>query len=303
MSRAPKWAWVVLAGLVAVAWAPAKENALVLQTDFGLKDGAVGAMRGIAVGVSATLPIHDLSHDNTPFDIWEGAYRLKQSAEFWPAGSVFVSVIDPGVGTERSSIVLKTKSGHVFVSPNNGTLTLVGELLGIAEIRLIDEARHRRPGSDRSYTFHGRDIFAYVGARLAAGIVPFEEVGPVLTQHYVTLQYEKARREGPALIGGVPVLDFRFGNVWTDISEDLFLKLAPVFGDRFRVQIQRAGKEVFAGELPYVRTFGDVPEGAPLLYINSLLNVSFAVNIGDFARKYGIASGAQWTARIEKVRP
>lgn len=97
--------------------APAAEHPLVLQTDFGLKDGAVAAMRGIAVGVSPNLAVHDLSHENTPFDIWEAAYRLSQTAAFWPAGTVFVSVIDPGVGTERKSVVLQTKSGHYFVTP------------------------------------------------------------------------------------------------------------------------------------------------------------------------------------------
>ncbi|MEO5958953.1 MAG: SAM-dependent chlorinase/fluorinase, partial [Opitutaceae bacterium] len=144
--------------------ARAEEHALVLQTDFGLKDGAVAAMRGVAVGVSARLSVHDLSHENTPFDIWEGAYRLRQAAPFWPAGTVFVSVIDPGVGTERKSIVAQTKSGHFFVTPDNGTLTLVAEALGIAAVRAIDETKHRRQGSERSYTFHGRDVYVYVGA-------------------------------------------------------------------------------------------------------------------------------------------
>src|SRR5215207_11486284 len=95
-------ATLAIAVLLAVARvARAAEHALVLQTDFGLKDGAVAAMRGVAVGVSPRLAIHDLSHENTPFNIWEAAYRLKQAAPYWPSGTVFVSVIDPGVGTER----------------------------------------------------------------------------------------------------------------------------------------------------------------------------------------------------------
>src|SRR5882672_7118792 len=91
------------------------QHALVIQTDFGTKDGAVAAMKGVAFGVDPHQAIFDLSHENTPYDIWEAAYRLKQSATFWPAGTVFVSVVDPGVGTERASIVLQTKSGHFFV--------------------------------------------------------------------------------------------------------------------------------------------------------------------------------------------
>ncbi len=275
---------------------------LVLQTDFGVKDGAVAAMRGVAAGVDARLPVHDLSHENTPFDIWEAAYRLKQAAPFWPVGTVFVSVVDPGVGTERKSIVLRTKTGHLFVGPDNGTFTLVAEELGVAGVREIDTTRHRRSGSERSYTFHGRDIYAFVGARLAAGVAAFDEVGPDQKSRLVRLDYERARLDGAALVGAIPFLDFRFGNVWTNLDETLFAKLAPKVGDRFRVTIARAGQRVFEGELPYARTFGDVPEGTPLLFMNSLMNVAFAINVGDFARTHSIGSGAQWTVRLEKAR-
>jgi S-adenosylmethionine hydrolase len=288
----------MFASLLAVSFAA--DHPLVLQTDFGLKDGAVSAMRGIAVGVSPKLSVHDLSHANTPFDIWEGAYRLKQAAPFWPEGTVFVSVIDPGVGTERKSIVLRTKSGHIFVTPDNGTLTLVAEELGIAEVREIDETKNRRPGSDRSYTFHGRDIYAYVGARLAAGVISFEAVGPLRPPRVVMLDYERARQDGKALLGTIPFLDFQYGNVWTNLDETWFGRLAPKFGERFRVTISRDGQAVYAGVMPYVRTFGDVPPGSPLLYLNSLMNVSFALNQGDFAKQHGVASGGEWRVRVEK---
>lgn len=293
----------VMTLLLAAAPSRAAEHPLVLQTDFGLKDGAVAAMRGVAVGVDPKLSIYDLSHENTPFDIWEGAYRLKQAAPFWPAGTVFVSVIDPGVGTERKSIVLQTKSGHYFVGPDNGTFTLIAEELGVAAVRVIDETRNRRAGSERSYTFHGRDIFAFVGARLAGEVVKFEDVGPLQEPKVIMLDYEKPRLEGATLIGTVPFLDFQYGNVWTNLDEALFAKLAPKFGDRFRVTIARGSKTIFTGDLPYARTFGDVPEGAPLLYLNSLMNISFALNQGDFAKKQGISAGADWSVRVEKLKP
>jgi S-adenosylmethionine hydrolase len=295
----------VVVGLFAVAsaLANAAEHALVLQTDFGLRDGAVAAMRGVAVGVSPLIPIHDLSHENSPFNIWEAAYRLKQAAPYWPTGTVFVSVVDPGVGTERKSVVVKTKSGHLFVGPDNGTFTLVAEELGIVAVRAIDESKHRRRGSEKSYTFHGRDIFAFVGARLAADLITFEGVGPVLEPQVVMLAHERPRFEGGALIGTIPALDFQYGNVWTSIDAELFAKLNPRFGERFRVTIVRKGKVVFAAELPYARTFAEVGEGAPLLYLNSLLNVSLALNMADFAKQHGIASGGDWNVRIEKVTP
>jgi len=279
------------------------DHALVIQTDFGTKDGAVAAMKGVAVGVSPKLAIYDLSHENTPFDVWEAAYRLKQTAEFWPAGTVFVSVIDPGVGTERKSVVLLTKSGHFFVSPDNGTLTLVAEELGIAAVREIDETKHRRAGSEKSYTFHGRDVYAYTGAQLAAGVTTFEDIGPLLAPKVIELAYEKPRLEGGALIGTIPYLDFQFGNVWTNLDDALFARLAPKLGERFRVTIAHTGEVVYEGEMPYARTFGDVAEGAPLLYVNSLMNVSFALNQGDFVKRHGIACGAEWSVRVEKLKP
>lgn len=277
------------------------QRALVLQTDFGVKDGAVAAMRGVAFGVSPKLAMFDLSHENTPFDIWEAAYRLKQTATFWPAGTVFVSVVDPGVGTARKSIILQTKSGHFFVGPDNGTFTLVAEELGIAAVRQIDEAKNRRQGSERSYTFHGRDVYAFVGARLAAEVIKFSEVGPELPPVIVALAYEKARREGGVLVGTIPALDYQYGNVWTNLDETLFAQLAPKFGDRFRVSISHGGKEIYRGELPYAASFGEVPEGAPLLYLNSLMNVSFALNVGDFAKRHVIGRGAEWGVRVEKI--
>lgn len=278
------------------------QHALVLQSDFGTKDGAVAAMRGIAFGVSPGLAILDLSHENTPYDIWEAAYRLKQTAEFWPAGTVFVSVVDPGVGTERASIVLQTRSGHYFVGPDNGTWTLVAEELGVAAVRRIDEKVNRRPGSDKSYTFHGRDIYAFVGARLASGTITYEQVGPLLAPEVVSLPYERASVTGGALKGTIPQIDFHYGNVWTNIPDGFFHELKPAYGDRFTVVIFHDGKEVYRGVIPYVRTFGDVKQGEPLLYLNSLLNVSFALNRGSFSAKHGLSSGGGWTVRIERAK-
>ena len=299
MKRYPR----LLFFLALTGLAMAGEHPLVIQTDFGTKDGAVAAMKGVAIGVSPKLAIYDLSHENTPYDVWEGAYRLKQTAPFWPAGTVFVSVIDPGVGTERKAVVLKTKSGHYFVGPDNGTWTLIAEDLGVEAVRQIDETKHRRAGSEKSYTFHGRDVFAYVGAKLASGEITFDEVGPLLGAKVVMLPYEQPRAEGSGLVGTIPALDYQYGNVWTNLDATLFGRLAPKIGDRFRVSIAHAGKVVFTGELPYVRTFGDVPEGKPLLYLNSLMCVSVALNMGDFAKQHRIASGAEWSVRVEKVQP
>lgn len=275
--------------------------ALVLQTDFGTKDGAVAEMKGIAVGVDPALVIHDLSHENTPFNIWEAAYRLKQAAPYWPGGTVFVSVVDPGVGTDRRSVVLETKSGHFFVGPDNGTWTLVAEELGIAAVRQIDEKVNRRAGSEKSYTFHGRDIYVYTGARLAAGKITFTQVGPLLEPDVVSLPYRKASFTAGAVSGTLPLVDFHFGNLWSNIPDALFEKLEPKYGDKFLVTIARDGREAYRGIMSYVRTFGDVPVGEPLLYINSLLDVAFAINLGNFAKTHNLAYGGEWTVEVRRA--
>jgi S-adenosylmethionine hydrolase len=178
---------------------------------------------------------------------------------------------------------------------------LVAEECGIVAVRAIDEVNNRRQGSERSYTFHGRDVYAFVGARLAAEVIAFKDVGPQLPPQVVALNYERARWEGAILAGTIPALDYQYGNVWTNLDEVLFARLDPKFGEPFRVTITHAGRKIYEGEMPYVRSFGDVPEGAPLLYLNSLMNVSFALNRGDFAKTHRVGRGAQWAVRIEKI--
>lgn len=272
---------------------------LVFQSDFGLGDGAVSAMYGVAREVSLEIPISDLSHDVPPYNIWVGAYLLSQTAAYWPEGTVFVSVVDPGVGTERKSVVMKSASGHFFVTPDNGTLTLVAEQLGVSEVREIDEAVNRRKNSEASYTFHGRDVYAYTGARLASGAISFEDVGPSLGKEVLKLEYQHAEKTDEKRIrGAVPILDVRYGNVWTNISKGLFEELGIGTMDTVAVTISHAGEVVYEADLPYASTFGDVPEGEPLLYINSLLNVSFALNMGDFAEKNAIGFGNDWSVEL-----
>ncbi|MFH0878923.1 MAG: S-adenosyl-l-methionine hydroxide adenosyltransferase family protein [Lentisphaerota bacterium] len=276
---------------------------LVYQTDFGLKDGAVCAMKGVAVGVDPELNLYDLTHEIPPFNIWEGAYRLHQTVAYWPSGTVFVSVVDPGVGTQRRSVAIRTKAGHLVVTPDNGTLTWLVEIEGIAEARQIDEAKQRRPGSNASHTFFGRDLYSYMGARLAAGKIGLEDVGPLLDPAIlVIIPHQKAEIVDGALCGAIPALDKQFGNVWTSIGKDLFDTLRPAFGDEFNVSIRKDGKEVYSARIPYVETFGKVTEGAPLLYLNSLLDVSFAINMGSFAEKHGIGSGPEWIVQVQPVK-
>ena len=291
-----------LLGLFAGVPAAARDTngIVVYETDFGLKDGAVSAMRGVALSVDPTLRLEDLTHEIPAFNIWEGAYRLSATAPYWPPGTVFVSVIDPGVGTERKSVVLKTKSGHYFVSPDNGTLTLVAERLGIEAVREIDESRFRRPGSEQSYTFHGRDVYSYAAAHLASGQTGFEQIGPALPPAVVTIDYQKPAIEGRVLRGNIPVLDVQYGNVWTNIDRATFERLGVAIGEQVVVRILKGSRQVFKGNMPYVATFGDVAMGETLLYLNSIDNVAFAINWGNFAETYVIGSGPEWGVEVAK---
>ena len=272
---------------------------MVLLSDFGTSDGAVSAMKGVAYSVSQQLLVSDLSHDNP--DIFTGAWRLYQAEQFWPKGTVFVAVIDPGVGTERLSVVLKTRTGRYFVAPNNGLLTMVAERDGIEELRQIDERINRRPGSEQSHTFHGRDVFAYTGARLAAGVISFEQVGPKLPPAaLVSIAYRKPALVDDKLSGIIPVLDVQFGNVWSNIPKPMFDQLHLEIGQLVRVRITHDGELVDDTVAPYRRTFGEVPAGAPLVYINSLMNVAIALNLGNYAAAHKIGSGVDWLIDISR---
>ena len=281
----------------------AQNKIVVYQTDFGLKDGAVSEMKGVAMSVSPDLKLFDLTHEIPAFNIWEAAYRLQQTVPFWPAGTVFVSVVDPGVGTARKSVVMRTRTGQYIVTPDNGTLTLLAETLGLDQIREIDESVNRRPGSQESYTFHGRDVYSYTGARLAAGVISFEQVGPLLPkQEVVTIPYQKAVFDGAAIKGTLPVLDVQYGNVWTNIPAELFQRLKPGFGDVFTVEIFHEGERVYKSDIPYESTFGAVAVGKPLVYLNSLMQLSVALNQGNFAAVNKIGSGGDWTIKVSRQR-
>lgn len=279
----------------------AQNKTVVFQSDFGLKDGAVSAMKGVAIGVSPDLKLFDLTHEIPAYNIWEAAYRLEQTVMYWPAGTVFVSVVDPGVGTTRKSVVLKTKSGHFIVTPDNGTLTLIAESLGIEAIREIDEAVNRRKGSEKSYTFHGRDVYAYTAAKLAAGVITFEQVGKVLPNEVVKIPYQKAILENKKIKGTISILDIQYGNIWTNIPGELFNQLQVKPGDQLHVVIYQGKLKKYEGDMPYTETFGEVAKGKPLAYLNSLLQLSFALNMGNFSAVHKVYSGSDWRVEVAKT--
>ena len=276
---------------------------LVFQTDFGLVDGAVSAMYGVAYCVHPDLKIHDLTHDITPYNIWEASYRLIQTLEYWPENTVFVSVVDPGVGSDRKSVVARTNTGRYIVTPDNGTLTHVLRMEGICEVREIDEHINRLPRSGDSYTFHGRDVYAYTGARLASGIIDFEVVGPKLdVKDLNILPIVEPYLEGKAVHGTIDILDVRFGSLWTNIPRELFLQTGIQYGDRVSITIENETRTVYRNIILFARSFADVYVGEALAYVNSLDCVAVAINQGSFARAYNIGTGNSWSICIEPFK-
>lgn len=274
---------------------------LVFQSDFGLVDGAVSAMKGVAYQVDPELRISDVTHDITPYHIFEASYRLFQTVDYWPEDTVFVSVVDPGVGSSRKSIVAKTAAGQYIVTPNNGTLTHLNTFGGIVEIREIEERANRLKNSELSYTFHGRDVYAYTGARLAAGVIRFEDVGPQLPlSDMVLLDLYGVRETADSVTGQIDILDVRFGSLWSSIPFESFKQLGIQFGDYVDVNIYNGKLLIYANRVFYGRSFADVLPGMPILYMNSVNHMALAINQGSFAKAYNIGVGAPWTITFKK---
>lgn len=270
-------------------------NALLIQADF-----AGHVMTGVAYSVDRELDIFNLRPLIPLYDIRAASASMAYNAQTWPAGTVFVSVVDPGVGTARKSVVLKTANGLFFVSPDNGSLSGPAQTYGIEAVREIDESVNRIPGSDWSHTFHGRDVYSYTGARLAAGVISFAEVGPLLAPEVIMLPMSVGSLENGVLYGTVTGGTGRLGNVAFSIDRFLFEEVGAEYGDVFNVVISNSDELVWQGSVPYAKSFGDVAVGENLLFINSSGVTSIAINQGNFADKYGIGYGDNWTIELRK---
>jgi S-adenosylmethionine hydrolase len=251
---------------------------VVFMTDFGILDDSVALCKGVMYGIAPNLRIVDLTHQVNAFSIRDGARFLFGATPYFPSGTVFVSVVDPGVGSSRKAVVVKSKRGQFFVLPDNGLMTMVEDRDGIESIREITNPDWM-VGSKISSTFHGRDIFSPVGAHIARGD-DWTKVG-LQVKKLVRLDLKPAVVDEKGLTGEVIALDGPYGNLITNISAEDFLKLGYQQGDRLKVKI--AGHEI---EMPFVRTFSDVPLQQPLLFIDSRGRASFAINQGSFAAVY-----------------
>jgi len=272
-----------LCSAVLAADLPAKSRpTIVFMTDFGVVDDSVAICRGVMYSIVPDLRIVDLTHQVTPFSIADGARFLYGATPYYPAGSVFVVVIDPTVGSTRKAIIVKSKRGQYFVLPDNGLMTLVQDRDGLEAAREITNPAWMI-GAALSSTFHGRDIFSPAGAHLARGD-DWTQVGPELDlAKLVRLNLTPAKLDDHGLSGLVVATDGPFGNLVTNISGEEFLKLGYARAQMVPITI---GDRKMA--IPFVRTFSDVALKQPLLYIDSRGRLGVAVNQDSFARTYGI---------------
>ncbi|MCX5660601.1 MAG: SAM-dependent chlorinase/fluorinase [Planctomycetota bacterium] len=265
-------AWISIALLSGCASAP---PTVAFMSDFGTTDDSVAVCKGEMIRVAPAVRVVDITHQVTPYAVDEAARYLAGCINNFPPRTVFVCVVDPGVGSERKPIAARTASGHFYVGPDNGLLTLVDNLVAAREITNTAWMA----GTQRSSTFHGRDIFSPVAAHLARGDA-FAAVGPALPlDKLVRLNLAPPTLDAKGIQGEVIGLDGPYGNLVTNIPAGMFAKLGHKLGDT--VSLTLAGKTM---TLPFVKTFSDVPEGKPLLYIDSRGRLSAAINMGDFAK-------------------
>src|ERR1700733_2631103 len=255
---------------------------IVFMTDFGVVDDSVALCRGVMYSIMPEVRIVDLTHQVTPFSILDGARFLYGATPYYPAGTVFVVVVDPTVGSTRKAIVAKSRRGQYFVLPDNGLLTLVEQRDGIDGVHEITNPDWMI-GTKMSSTFHGRDIFSPVGAHMARGD-DWAKVGPEMpAKDLVRLELKVATIDDHGLSATVIATDGPFGNLVTNVDAEDFLKLGYQRGQEVPVTV--AGKEV---KIKFVKTFSDVPLGQPLLYIDSGAHIALAVNQNNFAATYGV---------------
>jgi S-adenosylmethionine hydrolase len=262
---------------------------IVFMTDFGVVDDSVAICRGVMYSIMPEVRIVDLSHDVTPFSILDGARFLDGAAPYYPAGTVFVVVIDPGVGSTRKAIVARSKRGQYFVLPDNGLLTLVEQRDGIEAVREITNTGWMI-GAKLSSTFHGRDVFSPAGAHLARGD-DWTTVGPDMpVKNLVRLNLQAAKLDEQGLKGEVIATDGPFGNLVTNVEADVFLKLGYQRGQE--VPVEMGGKKL---RMKFVNTFSDVPRKQPLFYIDSRGYLALAVNQESFSAVYGVTPPVEFS--------
>jgi len=259
-------------------------SVIALLTDFGLRDPYAGAMKGAILSVCPGATLVDITHEVPAHDVAAGALALDAAYRHFPPGTIFVAVVDPGVGSERRPIAVGA-GRWLFVGPDNGLLTFVLEVHPAARVHLLaNPLLFREP---RSPVFHGRDLFGPAAARLARGLA-LEEVGPPVADPVRMDQPPKTRTDA-GWDGAVLHVD-RFGNLTTNLLESDLTALAGGALESLEVCL---GAEV----LPLVRSYSDVAAGRPCALVGSSGRLEIAVRRGRADALPGTAEGARVLVR------
>ena len=270
---------------------------LVFQSDWTYAEGAVASTYGVIKSVDSDIDIITATHEIPQFDIYSASYRLYQYMDFWPKGTIFVSVVDPGVGTSRKACVAKTKNGYYVVTPDNGTLTHIDKYFGIEEVRVIDEKINRLHRADNNYVsiFHGRDLFGYCAARFASNIITYEEVGPEYNvDEIVRLPILEARINGDCIEGIFEINDPNFGNMWTNIPLDMFNEFGFKHGDVIHTLIYKKDELLYDLKLPYYDSFCKAKDYSIMIYNNELNKIALAKVLGSLCKDYNLSYGSDY---------
>ncbi len=259
---------------------PAPKPTIVFMTDFGTANDAVAICRAVIVGIAPDVRIMDITHQVTPFQIEEASRFLYGVTPYYPARTVFLVVVDPGVGTSRKAVIVKSQKGQFFVVPDNGLVSAVIDRDGFEGAREITN-QHWMIQAAISSTFHGRDIFSPAAAHLAEGW-DYTIAGPEVPQ-LVRHTAKTAKVDAKGIIGEIIGLDDPYGSLITDVSKEDLESLGYSLDDKVTIQINK--KPV---TLPYVKTFMNVPVGTSLLYVDSRGRVGIAVNQGNYSKKFSI---------------
>ncbi len=277
-----------------------KKPAIVMMSDFGIDSGLVSCMHGICKIVDSELEIYDITHVIPAFDIEAASYCLQYTVPYWPSGTIFVSVVDPGVGTSRKACVAKLSNGSYVVTPDNGTLSYLSKMIGIVEVREINEEINRYPETRDVHTFHGRDIFAYCAARLASGAISYEEVGKSYPVEEIVL-YELKKAEVGKLYVKAEIQSYDpFGSAELSVLNKEFKYAGFQIGDLLNVKIMEEEKILMEEKIPYEKSFGYVSKGKNVIFNDLASYITIANNEGRFAEKYHLDPEKLYIVEITK---
>jgi S-adenosyl-L-methionine hydrolase (adenosine-forming) len=272
---------------------PARSGTVVFMSDFGNQDHSVAVCKAAMLHVNPDLRIIDLTHETPPYNIRHAASILAHTVRYYPKDTVFVAVIDPGVGSARNPMAVKTKQGHYLVGPDNGVFSAIIAEEGIASAVKLENSQYYFHLREVSSTFHGRDIFSSVAAHLASGI-SIQDLGSFIKEP-VRLAAEEAILQNGEIQGIVVRIEEPYGNILTNIPEKMLAKAGIKLGDTIRIEI---GRKKYL--MPYKNTFADVPVGKSLALTHSDDHLSFSVNQGNFAQQEQVQADAK--IRIQKTK-